>query len=63
MNIQVEAGTEPGKMHRVVGKGIPDINWGLGDLYIKMNIKIPKNIPIEEKLILEKLKSSNTFKV
>jgi hypothetical protein len=28
-----------------------------------MNIKIPKNIPVEEKLILEKLKESNTFKV
>ena len=63
MNIHVEAGTEPGKMNRVVGKGIPDINFGLGDLYIKLNIKIPKNIPIEEKLILEKLKSSNTFRV
>jgi len=63
INIWVEPGTEPGKMHRIVGKGIPDINYGLGDLYIKMNVKIPKDIPVEEKLILEKLKNSNTFKV
>lgn len=63
VNIWVEAGTEHGKMHRINGKGIPDVNYGLGDLYIKLNIKIPKNIPVEEKLILEKLKNSNTFKV
>ena len=44
-------------------KGIPDINYGLGDLYIKISIKIPKNIELDEKFVLEKLKDSKNFKV
>ncbi len=61
--IAVEPGTEHGKVYRVSGKGIPDINYGLGDLYVKINVKIPKKINLEEKHILEKLKSSNSFQV
>ncbi len=61
--VLVEAGTEHGKTIRISGKGIPDINYGLGDLYIKFSIKIPKDIPLDERMILEKFKSSNTFKV
>lgn len=61
--IHVESGTEHGKTIRVSGKGIPDINYGLGDLYIRFNIKIPKDIPLDEKIILEKFKNSNTFRV
>jgi molecular chaperone DnaJ len=61
--VMVEAGTEHGRTIRVSGKGIPDIHYGLGDLYIRFSIKIPKNIPLDEKMILEKLKNSNTFKV
>jgi molecular chaperone DnaJ len=61
--VYVEAGTEHGKTIRISGKGIPDINYGLGDLYIKFAIKIPRDIPLDEKMILEKLKSSNSFKV
>ena len=61
--VYVESGTEHGKTVRISGKGIPDINYGLGDLYIKFAVKIPRDIPLDEKMILEKLKSSNTFKV
>lgn len=60
--VYVESGTEHGKTIRISGKGIPDINYGLGDLYIKFAVKIPRDIPLDEKMILEKLKSSNTFK-
>jgi molecular chaperone DnaJ len=61
--LYIEPGTEHGKTARIGGKGIPDIHYGLGDLYVKISIKIPKNIDLDEQHILEKLKESNNFKV
>ena len=62
MPIYVEPGTEHGRTMRIGGKGIPDIHYGLGDLYIKIAIKIPKNIDMDEQHILEGLKESKNFK-
>jgi molecular chaperone DnaJ len=59
--ITIQPGTTHGSTIRVNGKGIPDINYGLGDLYVNIQIKIPKNISLDEKYILEKLKSSKNF--
>lgn len=59
--ITIQPGTEHGRQLRVVGKGIPDVNLGLGDLIVKVSLKIPKNVSQEEKAILEKLKESNNF--
>ena len=61
--ITIEPGTEHGKVIRINGKGIPDINYGMGDLYVKISIKIPKSISMDEKYILEKLKNSKNFEV
>ena len=63
MPIAIEPGTEHGKVYRISGKGIPDINYGLGDLYVKISVKIPKKIELDEKYVLEKLKSSKNFQV
>lgn len=61
--VYIEPGTEHGSSIRISGKGIPDINYGLGDLYIKIYIKIPKDIDLDEKFVLEKLKDSKNFQV
>ena len=61
--VTIEPGTEHGRVIRINGKGIPDINYGLGDMYIRISIKIPKNIELDEKYVLEKLKSSKNFEV
>ena len=61
--LYIEPGTEHGKTTRIGGKGIPDINYGLGDLYVKIAVKIPKSIDLDEKHILERLKDSKNFKV
>lgn len=63
ISIAIEPGTEHGKVLRVSGKGIPDIHYGLGDLYVNIVVKIPKNITLEEKHILEKLRKSKNFDV
>lgn len=61
IKIKVEPGTDHGKQLRIIGKGIPDINLGMGNLYVIIKIKIPKNINLEEKSILEKLRKSKNF--
>jgi len=59
--ITIQPGTEHGSSLRIQGKGIPDINLGLGDLIVKISLKIPKNISLDEKYVLEKLKNSKNF--
>ena len=63
ISVAIEPGTEHGKVIRMSGKGIPDIQYGMGDLYIKISIKIPKKIELDEKLTLEKLKNSKNFQI
>lgn len=62
VNITIEAGTQVGKVIRVNGKGIEDINYGMGSLIINIIIKIPKSITEEEKNILTNLRNSENFK-
>jgi len=63
VTIVIEPGTEHGKIFRVFGKGVPDIQQGMGSLVVNIKVKIPKSINLEEKAILEKLKKSGNFSV
>ena len=57
MKVKIEPGTQPGKILRLKGKGIPDINgYGKGDLLVKVNVWIPKNLSREDKKVVEDLK-------
>jgi len=60
--IRIEPGTQPGKVLRLRGKGIPDVNgYGTGDLLVSINVWIPKNLTKEEQKLFEKLKDSTNF--
>ncbi len=60
--IKIEAGTESGKVLRLRGKGIPDVNgYGRGDILVVVNIYVPKNISSEEKKAIEKLGEGGAF--
>ncbi len=60
--IKVPAGTQSGKVFRLRGKGLPDINrYGNGDLLVNINVWTPKNLTAEEQKIMEKLKESENF--
>lgn len=59
--ITIDEGTPHGRTIRVSGKGVPDVNLGLGDLFVVVNIRIPNKISMDEKYILEKLKNSKNF--
>lgn len=61
--IKVEPGTQSGKVLRLKGKGLPQLQrYGHGDLFVHINIWTPKKVSKEEKEILEKLKVSDNFK-
>jgi molecular chaperone DnaJ len=62
LDIKVESGTEHGSILRLRGKGIPDINQGLGDLIINIKIRIPKTINESDKALLDELSKSENFK-
>jgi molecular chaperone DnaJ len=60
--IKIEPGMQPGKILRLRGKGLPDVNgYGKGDLLLNINVWIPKTLSKEEKSLLEKLKDSKNF--
>lgn len=63
VKIKLDAGTQSGKMLRLKGKGIKDINgYGKGDQLIHVNVWTPKQLSKEERQTLEGLKESENFK-
>ncbi|GAB2531099.1 molecular chaperone DnaJ [Rufibacter soli] len=62
VKIKIDPGTQSGKILRLRGKGIPDINgYGKGDQLIHINVWTPKNVNAEERQILERLRESQNF--
>ncbi len=58
--VKIAPGTQPGKILRLRGKGLPSPNgYGTGDQLINIMVYIPEEINNDEKNIFEKLKGSN----
>lgn len=61
--IKIEPGTQPGKVLRLRGKGLPAVNsYEKGDLLVNINVWIPQKLSKEETKALEKLNESENFK-
>ena len=61
--VKIEPGTQPGKILRLRGKGLPDINgYGKGDLLVKVSVWIPKTLSKDDKKLVEKMKESEGFR-
>jgi len=61
--IKIEPGTQGGKILRLKGKGVPEVNsYHRGDQLVHINIWTPKALSKEEREALEKLQSSPNFK-
>jgi molecular chaperone DnaJ len=61
--IKVPPGTQSGKVMRLKGKGLPDVNaYGTGDLLVSINVWTPTNLSREERDMMEKLMRSENFK-
>lgn len=61
--IKIEPGTQGGKILRLKGKGVPEVNsYHRGDQLVYVNIWTPKAISKDERDMLEKLQASPNFK-
>ncbi|MDG1720891.1 MAG: DnaJ C-terminal domain-containing protein, partial [Bacteroidia bacterium] len=60
--IKIESGTQSGKVLRLRGKGIPDVNgYKTGDQLVYVNVFTPKKLNNEEKKTLQQLLDSDNF--
>lgn len=61
--LTIEPGTQPGKLLRMKGKGIKNLNgYGRGDEIVRVNIHIPSKLNAKEKELLHELGKSENFK-
>ncbi len=58
LKLKIPAGTNPGRSLRLRGKGMPVYGKTdqFGDLYVKIEVKMPTNLTDEERQLLEKLR-------
>ena len=48
--VKIDAGTQPGKVLRLRGKGLPSVNrYGVGDLLVNVSVYVPESLNTEEK--------------
>lgn len=65
--ITITPGTQPGKVLRMRGKGLPVIDqyarqYGTGDMLINVGVYIPEHLSRDEKKMIEQLKVSDNVK-
>lgn len=62
VRIKIDPGTQSGKILRLRGKGLKDLNgYGSGDQLVYVNVWTPKKLSAEERAKLEALRSSTNF--
>jgi molecular chaperone DnaJ len=62
VRIKVEPGVQSGKILRLRGKGIPNINgYGKGDLLVHVNVWTPKTLNKQQKDFFEAMKDDENF--
>lgn len=63
VKVKIESGTQPGKVLRLRGKGLPSINgYGTGDLLVNISIYVPETLDKEERQMMEKMEKSDSFR-
>lgn len=63
VKVKIDPGTQPGKILRLKGKGLPSVNsFGNGDLLVNIGVYIPEKLSKEEKKIFEDLENSSNLK-
>ena len=65
MKMPIPPGTQPGKVIRQHGKGLPAVQGygrGMGDLLVNVSVYVPQTLTRQEKDMLEELRQSDNFK-
>ena len=61
--VTIDPGTQPGKVLRLRGKGLPTLNgYGKGDIVVNISVYIPETLSKEEKKTIESFKDSDNFR-
>ena len=62
VKLNIAAGTQPGKVLRLRGKGLPSVNrYGTGDLLVNVGVYIPEHLSKSEKQTIETLAKSDNI--
>ena len=64
VKIKIPAGTQPGKVMKLRGKGLPAVQgygYGTGDLIVHISVYTPESLTKDEKEAIEKLRGSKNF--
>lgn len=62
VRVKIEQGTPSGKVIRLKGKGLPELNgYSRGDMLVSINVWVPKSVTKEEKAMLEQLNTHPNF--
>ncbi len=62
VSIKIDEGVQSGKILRLRGKGIPNINgYGKGDLLVHVNVWTPKTLSREQKEFFESMATDEHF--
>ncbi|HYC12385.1 MAG TPA: molecular chaperone DnaJ [Nitrososphaerales archaeon] len=59
VKLEVPAGTQPGTVFKVRGKGLPKIGgWGNGDEYVRVDVAIPKSLTHAQRELMKRFAES-----
>ena len=62
-DLQIPSGTQPGDVLTLTGQGMPNLQRNRrGDLFIKVNIKIPKKLSQRQRELLEEFAKAENLK-
>jgi len=61
IDVKIPSGTQPGTSLRVGGAGIQDQS-GKGDMFVRLNMIVPRNLSEEQKVLLQKFAESTDMK-
>jgi molecular chaperone DnaJ len=62
-NLKIPSGTQPGKIFKLKGKGIPHLHgYGKGDELVRVLVWVPTHLSSEEKKLLKDLSSKENLK-
>ena len=64
--VRIDAGTQSGTVVKMRGKGLPAVSGygsGTGDLYIKLDVLIPRKISREDRDLVDRIAEAESFKV
>ena len=62
LSLKIPAGTQPGTVLRMKGKGVKNVNSGrYGDLYVEVNVEVPTKLTASQKEMIRKFGESKTL--